>query len=52
MEMGLDQRAQSLSCSKPIENTGREMAKVGAGRKKNKKPSGPQKREVKHWMQE
>ena len=52
MGMGLDQRAQSLSCSKPIENTGREMAKVGAGRKKKKKPSGPQKREVKHWMQE
>ena len=49
MGMGLD---QSLSCLKPIENTGRQMAKVGAGRKKKKNPCCPQKREVKHWMQE
>lgn len=37
MELGLDQCAQSLSCSKPIENTGREMAKVEGGRKEKKK---------------
>ena len=34
MGMGLD---QSLSCSKPIENTGRDTDGQGGGRKKKKK---------------